>query len=123
MEFCWITIQVNDLEESLKFYHGLLGLKIASRFKAGENIEIAMLGEENKPKIELIDDKNSNNRINTEGISIGFQVDSLDQTMEYLKDKGITIKRGPFSPNPSISFFFISDPNGIDIQLVENKEN
>lgn len=123
MEFCWITLNVNDLEESLKFYHELLGLSVFSRFKAGEDTEIAMLGEEDKPKIELIDNKNIDNPINAEGISIGFEVDSLDRTMKYLKDKGIAIERGPFSPNPSIRFFFINDPNGIDIQLVENKEN
>lgn len=57
MEFCWITLNVNDLEESLKFYHELLGLNVFSRFKAGEDTEIAMLGEEDKPKIELIDNK------------------------------------------------------------------
>ena len=39
----------------------------------------------------------------------------------YVKEKDIPIIRGPISPNPHVRFFFIKDPNGIEVQLVENK--
>ncbi|MDD5601014.1 MAG: VOC family protein, partial [Actinomycetota bacterium] len=33
MKFCWTTIMVNDLEESLKFYQEIIGLPVNRRFK------------------------------------------------------------------------------------------
>jgi lactoylglutathione lyase len=122
MNFCWITIHVNDLEESLEFYTGLIGMKVFRKFKSGDDVEIAMLGEEDSTKIELIDDKNYDAKLQNKGFSIGFEVDSLNDAMKYVKNNGIEIKSGPISPNKSVSFFFIEDPNGIEIQIVENKE-
>jgi len=109
------------MEESLKFYNELLGVKILERFSSGEEMEIAMLGEEDKPKIELIYNRSNVVENQTKGISIGFEVDSLEGTMSYVKSKNIPIIRGPISPSPKVSFFFIHDPNGIEIQLVEHK--
>lgn len=121
MKFCWITLNVNNMDESIKFYHELLGVEILERFNAGEDMEIAMLGEPDKPKIELIHNKRNKVVAQGTGISIGFEVDSLNKAMEYVKDKSISIKRGPVSPSPTTRFFFIDDPNGIEIQIVEHK--
>ena len=40
MNFCWITFYVRNMEESLKFYHDIIGLEIAEHFHAGEDREI-----------------------------------------------------------------------------------
>ena len=40
--------------------------------------------------------------------------------MELLKDNNIPIKRGPISPAPSSTFFFVDDPDGIEVQIVQN---
>lgn len=122
MNFCWITLNVNNMEESLKFYNEIIGLKITERFNLGVEMEIAMLGENDGTKIELIYNKNKNVSVHSEGISIGFEVKSLDDTIELLKNKKISIKRGPISPIPSSRFFFIDDPNGIEIQIVEHNQ-
>ncbi|MEY8001720.1 VOC family protein [Clostridium sp. Mt-5] len=121
MNFCWITLNVEDMEKSLEFYHELLGVEILKRFSPGKEVEIVMLGEENKPKIELICNKKNKVKNQSEGISIGFEVEWLDEAMSYVKSKNIPIKKGPISPSPKVRFFFIEDPNGIQIQLVENK--
>lgn len=120
MNICWITLRVDNMEESLKFYHEILGLPIATRH-GGPEVEIVMLGEEDKPKIELLYERNSNVAIHAVGLSIGLEVESLDEALNYVKEKEIPILRGPFSPNPHVKFFFIKDPNGIEVQLVENK--
>lgn len=121
MDFCWITLDVNDMNESLDFYHELLGIKILERFSVGEELEIAMLGEEDKPKIELICNKRKP-IAHSANVSVGFKVESLKGAMDYLTEKNIQIKRGPISPIPTSSFFFVDDPNGIEIQIVEIKE-
>ncbi|MGO1372333.1 MAG: VOC family protein, partial [Senegalia sp. (in: firmicutes)] len=53
MKFCWSTLNVNNMEESLKFYEEIVGLKVDRRFNAGANTEIAFLGD-GETKIELI---------------------------------------------------------------------
>ncbi len=118
MKFCWITINVANMEESINFYHDIIGLKVAERFMLGNEIEIAMLGEGEGTKVELI--YNKDNTAKSTGISIGFEVDSLEKAMELMREKNIPIIRGPISPNSSTSFFFINDPNGVEIQIVQH---
>lgn len=120
MEFCWSTLYVNDMEESLKFYEEIIGLPVKQRFKAGSGVEIAFLGE-GETKIELICD-DSKKEINIDpDISWGFRVKSLEETMKFLVERGINIIAGPIEPNPGIRFIYIPDPNGMKIQLVEEK--
>lgn len=52
-------------------------------------------------------------------ITVGIAVDSIDSAMSLLKKHNISIARGPLSPNPSIQFLFITDPDGYEVQLVE----
>lgn len=118
MKFCWITLNVKNMEESINFYHDILGLKIAERFMLGDDTEIAMLGENEGTKVELI--VNKRNTVQYTGFSIGFEVDSLDKAMILMNEKNIPIIRGPISPNPSTSFFFINDPNGVEVQIVQH---
>jgi len=122
MKFCWSTLRVNNLEESLDFYQKIVELKLNRRFKTDENTEIAFLGN-GETKLELIDN-NENNDVNYgEDISLGFEVDSLEDKMNHLKENSIDIESGPIQPNPNIKFFFVKDPNGLTIQFVENINN
>ena len=121
MKFCWVTLTVDNFEESLSFYRDLLGLKVCSQFKGGEDVEIAMLGEPDQPKVEILCNRHVKIANRGTGITVGFEVESLDEAMKYVQSKNIPVLKGPFSPNPKTSFFFIKDPNGIEVQLVENK--
>lgn len=119
MKFCWVTVLVKDLEQSLKFYEEIIGLPVSKRFKAGPDTEIAFLGEEGT-RVELISTGKIENTNMGSDISLGFEVESVDQMMESLKEKGIKIDSGPFQPNQNIKFFYVLDPNGLKVQLVEN---
>ena len=117
MSFCWTTINVKDMNESLEFYEEVVGLKLNQRFEAGPNMEIAFLGE-GETQVELIYSGDNNNIDYDENISLGFKVDSVEEKMESIKGKALKIHSGPFQPNPSTSFFFVLDPNGLKIQFV-----
>lgn len=119
MKFCWSTLRVNNMDESLKFYQEIVGLEVNKRFEAGPGVEIVFLGD-GETKIELIYDKNSKEVDLGEDISLGFEVDSVDKMMKFVKEKGIDIHSGPIQPNPHTKFFFVMDPNGLRIQFVEN---
>lgn len=119
MNFCWCTITVENMKESLKFYHEIVGLSIDRRFSTGPSGEIVFLGE-GETKIELI--SNDDNRMPDVGnvISLGFEVGSLDDKQKFLRENGIKIESGPFQPNPHVKFFFVRDPNGVRVQFVQN---
>ncbi len=119
MKFCWCTITVKDMEESLKFYQEVVGLKLKRRFEAGPGVEIAFLGD-GETQIELIC-RGNNETVNIgEDISLGFEVNSIEEMMKFVKEKDIDIHSGPFQPNPNAKFFFVQDPNGLKIQFVEH---
>lgn len=120
MKFCWATLHVKNLEESIKFYEEVVGLEVSTRFPAGPEMEIAFMGND-ETKVELLWNKNVKEVNMGSDISLGFTVDSVEDKINFLKEKNIDIKSGPFSPNPHTKFFFIEDPNKLTIQFVEQK--
>src|SRR5665648_86811 len=119
MKFCWCTITVDNMDESLKFYQEIVGLNISRRFSAGAGVEICFLGE-GETKIELVCNPNHKVMGKAEGISLGFEFKSVDEMIKVIKEKGLEVHSGPFQPNPYIKFFHVKDPNGVNIQFVEN---
>ncbi|WP_037286224.1 VOC family protein [Saccharibacillus sacchari] len=117
----WITLRVRDLEASISFYHDILGLPIQRRFES-RGKQIAMLGSDAQPKIEVI--QGGEQTVQPEnGVSVGFEVESLEGAMEELRHKGIPIARGPIMPNPRLSFFYILDPDGFEVQLAQHHQS
>lgn len=114
----WITLRVRDLEASLRFYHDMLGLPIQRRFESRGRL-IAMLGPENETKLELIEGSETTLKPEA-GVSIGYEVRSLDEAMEQFASLGIPIARGPVQPNPHLRFIYIADPDGFEVQLAEH---
>ncbi|CAM3382487.1 MULTISPECIES: VOC family protein [Saccharibacillus] len=114
----WLTLRVRDLEASIAFYNGVLGLPVDRRFESRGRL-IAMLGTAQQPKIELIQGGDVNVRPGS-GISVGFEVESLDAAMAELADRGIPIARGPVSPNPRLRFLYVLDPDGFEVQLAQH---
>lgn len=119
MKFCWCTISVKNMEESLNFYQKVVGLPIDRRFNAGPGVEIAFLGD-GETKVELVCNEAEKEVDMGQDISLGFEVKSVDKKIAELKQIGIDIHSGPFQPNPHIKFFFILDPNRLTIQFAEN---
>lgn len=119
MKLNWVTFKVSDLEKSIFFYNHLLNLEIFTKF-GGEEYQIVMLGKADGPKVELIFEPNTTIEKPGNGVSIGLEADNLDQLVSVLKEHGFN-PAGPMSPNPQIRFFFVQDPDGYTIQLVEQK--
>ena len=119
MGFCWTTLNVENMDESINFYESIVGLNLERRAKFGPDMEIAFLGD-GETKVELIYDKSIAPLNIGSDVSLGFTTSSLENKLTFLKEKGISIHSGPFQPGPHIKFFFILDPNGLRIQFVEN---
>lgn len=119
MKFCWSTLTVRNMSESMKFYQEIAGLPLVRRFPAGPGTEIAFLGE-GETLVELICHESRKDVNMGADISLGFEVQSLDDHIALLRSRGIEILAGPFQPNPHMKFIFVADPNGLKIQFVEN---
>jgi len=56
-------------------------------------------------------------------VTLGFKVESLDEKINFIKEKGIKIITGPIEPNPSIKYFIIKDPDGVKIQFAQQLQS
>ncbi|MEI2281032.1 MULTISPECIES: VOC family protein [Paenibacillus] len=116
----WITLRVRNLEASIHFYHNLLGLIVQRRFESrGRQIAMLGLGKTSETSLELIEGSEQVLKPDA-GISIGYEVTSLDETMKHLENMQIPILRGPVEPNPRLRFIYIVDPDGFEVQLAEH---
>lgn len=121
MNFCWCTVMVRSLDESVAFYRKALGLKVDRRFPMPQGGELAFLsdGTPGATQVELIHDPKATAYFEGRGISLGFEVPDLDAAMEGMKADGIPIARGPFTVGGGTRFFYIKDPDGLDLQVVQ----
>ncbi len=119
MKFGFVTIYVQDFERSIAFYKDILGLNLLSRMQ-NEGHGMAFLGEPGQPSIELLYDREYAG-VQYSGLSVGISVDDLDAAMEMMERAGRPLLRGPISPAPGVRFAFYHDPDGVEIELIEQK--
>lgn len=117
MKFCWCTIHVKNLEKSRRFYEDIVGLKVDRTVDAGTR-QILFMGE-GETQVELVYEPEKRRIDVGEDINLGFQIESLDEMMAFVEEKGIKIEAGPMQPNPHVKFFYVKDPDGLMIQFVE----
>lgn len=120
MNILWVTIYVHNMAESVRFYTEIMGLTISHQSSPQPGMEITFLNS-GSIQFELIYDPNNLDISMGKDISVGFQVPSLDKKIEELNKKGISPIIGPIRPGPNVSFIFITDPNGLKLQIVEQK--
>ncbi len=123
MNFCWSTLQVSDVKKSSKFYKDIIGLKEVRTLSPSEGMTIMFLKDDNNFNLELIENKKDNEEKVFKGITLAFRVDSLDESMKYMRNKNIEIVRGPIKVSEGTKFFFIKDPDGLELQIVESNEH
>lgn len=119
MSFVYTTLTVKDLEASLAFYTKIVGLPIDRRFPAGPGTEIAFLGA-GETKVELVCYKNHPEPIIGNAVSLGFRVDSLPEKLSQVRDAGVPVISEIIQPNPHVRFFYVTDPDGFQVQFSEN---
>lgn len=121
MKFHLTTLHVTNFEKSLDFYHNILGLEIIEQFTTPTGTTIAMLGDKTQAHLELIAMDHADSQDLGKGMSIGFQVEDAAGMIDTIKTKITGAVKGPLSPAPHVTMYFISDPDGYQVQLLEYK--
>lgn len=121
MKFCWVTLTVADIDRSLDFYQKVLGLTVTRAFESAPGRRIRFLESGTGTQVELIQDPQTIAPQHTKDISLGFGVANLDEFIQSLSDRGHSLHSGPFQPHPSTRFAYLLDPDGVRIQLVEER--
>ena len=118
-------IRVNDLEESIKFYTEVLGMKLLREKEYPEGkFSLAFLGYGNETENTVIEltynwDKNDYEHGNAFG-HIAIEVDDIYKVCEEIKNKGVKVIRDPGPMMGSrLLLAFIEDPNSYKIELIE----
>ncbi len=125
MQLLHTSITVKSIDESIAFYTQKLGMKLLSRREIRQNnAEIAFLGiEGTNHRIELTWWRDKKDYAEGDQLDhMAFGVSGLKQLIDNLKAKGVEIAKEPYTLGPGSSLIaFIKDPNGIWIELIEEK--
>jgi lactoylglutathione lyase len=127
MKYLHTMIRVNNLEESIRFYSEVLGMKLLSKNEYPEGkFTLAFLGYGNSkqdPCVELTYnwDKSTYNLGDAFG-HLAYGVSDIYKTCETIKKAGGKVVRepGPMKHGSTV-IAFIEDPNGYKIELIETK--
>ncbi len=119
MKIQFTSIKVDDLEASISFYTGLLGLTQAMRFQPQPGVDIAFLKDATGGTLELVANAHEPLAAGPSRVSICFAVESVDRELPAFTARGVKIVRGPIALPTGAKFVYLLDPNGVEIGLLE----
>lgn len=114
-----VAIQVADVDRSVDFYKNTLNFEQMERpgfnfpgawFKLGEEQELHIIGNRDDTKTV---------RSAPRGNHFALEVDSIEETEQFLRAAGITEMHGPSVRPGNALQIFINDPDGHCIEFTE----
>jgi lactoylglutathione lyase len=117
-------MRVSDMEQTIAFYTGVLGLEVLERKTSPRGSHLAFLTVPNSDElIELTSFPPSGPvKVQEDLVHLAFQVESLDATIASLTANGVKITDGPTQTASGSRFLFIDAPDGYEIELIERPE-
>ncbi len=114
-------MRVSDLDQTIAFYTGVLGLKVLERKTSPRGSQLAFLKVPNSDElIELTSFPPSGPvTVQEDLVHLAFEVDNLESTIASLNAKGVKITDGPTTTSSGSRFIFIDAPDGYEIELIE----
>ena len=125
MRILHTMIRVNDLEESIKFYQDLFGMKLLRKADYPDGkFSLAFIGyggEDTNTVIELTHNWETSQYDHGNAYGhIAIEVDDAYKSCEDIKSKGGKVIReaGPMMHGTTV-LAFVEDPNGYKIELIQ----
>ncbi len=114
-----VTISVKDADANIAFYTKYIGYQVQADMRdKGAPVVFLTRGEE-ETKLELLERKDE--PYHGGGISIGLKIDDVEKTRAWFQEEGLEVSEVVW-PNPVTQFFFVTAPEGFQVQLIQTAE-
>jgi lactoylglutathione lyase len=119
MRLAHTMIRVKDLDETLAFYTGLLGLREVRRSPIGDEATLVFLTDEDGHyHIELTyNHGRSEYELGDQFGHLALYTDDLEAIVREVEARGMWYRRS--RPEMSSKYIFVKDPNGYDIEILQ----
>jgi len=119
MRLAHTMIRVKDLDETLAFYTGFLGLQELRRKPIGDEATLVWLGDgDGEYQIELtVNHGKHDYDLGDQFGHLAFFTDDLERVVSDVESRGWWYRRS--RPELSSKYIFVKDPNGYDIEILE----
>jgi lactoylglutathione lyase len=109
-------IRVRDLDRSIEFYSGFLGLEETHRKDLGEAILVFLGDGDSDYRIELTYNKDDRDyELGTQFGHLALYTDDLDGVIERVEAAGWWYRKSPVPGR----YIFIKDPDNYDIEILQ----
>lgn len=114
-------MRVSDMDQTIAFYTGILGLEVLERKVSPRGSHLAFLKVPHSEElIELCSFPPSGPvKVQEDLVHLAFQVENMHDTIAALTAQGIKITDGPTSTSSGSRFIFIDAPDGYEVELIE----
>ncbi len=121
MQLAHTMIRVKDLDATLEFYTGFLGLTETRRRPIGDEATLIFLEDEaGAYQIELtVNHGQSEYELGDQFGHLAFFTEDLEQVVSEVESSGWWYRRS--KPGISSNYIFVKDPNGYDIEILERR--
>ena len=121
MKLAHTMIRVQDLEATLAFYTGFLGLHEVRRRPIGDEATLVFLADESDSyHIELTYNHDGRDyELGNQFGHLAFHVAELEPVVAEVEKRGWWYRRS--KPTTRSNYIFLKDPNGYDIEILEKR--
>ena len=113
--------RVHDMDRSINFYNGILGMKIIEEKISPRGSQLVFLRlPETDCDLELCSFPDSGEiEVPEDLVHLAFEVQDLDKCVAKLKEQGVSITEGPIQTENGTQFIFTEDPDKYEIELMQ----
>ena len=119
MKLAHTMIRIRDMDKSLEFYCGFLGLKEKRRKDLGDEATLIFLSDDRGNYfLELTYNKDGRDyTIGNQFGHLAFYVNNLEKVIFEVEQQDWWYRKS--KPTSSSKYIFIKDPDGYDIEIIE----
>lgn len=119
MKLAHTMIRIRDLDRSLDFYTGFLGLEEVRRKDIGDEATLVFLADADRDyHIELTHNRDGRDyELGDQFGHLAFTTDDLDAVIEEVERRDWWYRSS--RPEMSSRYIFVKDPDGYDIEILQ----
>jgi catechol 2,3-dioxygenase-like lactoylglutathione lyase family enzyme len=115
-----VAIAVSDMDRSIEFYAGVLGLTIIRDGRKESANKKTFLGTKSKTLVALTEDENrkGGSARAVEGVAhVAFKVDDVEKASKLLRERGVNFIEEKVEKDGKIKAYHFLDPDGLELEI------